>query len=160
MKATILVIMAVVLLAGDALAQRGPCQPTPFNPSGINCNGYGGYRGGWGVWDPYPGTRGTGQDAVNIAQAVAIGAGPALGLLSGVIDLFTPEPNVVVVPEAQQVAAAPQLAVPAVPAGNWKKCFWLSYNPTIANPRYRYGDRRYMCVGPNGEYIEQAPPIQ
>lgn len=162
-----LVVVCITLAAVPALAQRGPCQPTPLNPRGLNCNGYsppagfGGYRGygGLGVWDPYPGTRRTGQDAVNIATAVAIGAPAAIGLLSGLKDLFVDEPDVVVVPESavapERMAAAPQSA----PVGSWKKCFWLSYNPTIANPRYRYGARRYMCVGPNGEYVEQAPPI-
>jgi hypothetical protein len=157
MKKTLLytlVAAALVLVAAPALAQRGPCQPTPWNPRGINCNGHYGYSG---IYDPYPGTRSGGQDAMNYATAVAIGVPAVIGILGAVRDLFTPEPDVVYMPQEQIAPVAP---IAALPVGKYNgDCFWRSYNPTIMNPRYRYGDRRFICVGPYGDYSAQAPPL-
>ena len=118
MKRTLmlLVTLALIVAATAAHAQRGPCQPTPFNPGGCSYrSGYGFYGG----WDPYPGTRSGGQDAVNYASATAIGLPAVVGALGALVDIFTPS-------TPQPVAVAEPVAAPAAVPGHYggNQCVW------------------------------------
>lgn len=162
MKKALMILLASVLIGHATVshAQRGPCQPTPFNPGGCSWRG-----GGWGPgWDPYPGTRSGGQNAVLYANAVAVGLPAVVGAVGALANAIVGSPE----PPPQQIAEAPigvaPVGVPVAIApvrfgGN--QCVWRSFNPTIMDPRFRFGDRRVVCVNSAGiEYSFQAPPIQ
>ena len=87
MKKTLMILLTLVLIghATASHAQRGPCQPTPFNPGGCSWRG-----GGWGPgWDPYPGTRSGGQNAVLYANAVAVGLPAVVGAVGALANAIT-----------------------------------------------------------------------
>ena len=100
---------------------------------------------------------------MNYASATAIGLPVVVGAIGALTSIFTggtEQPQQVA--EAQPMAAPVGVPVAVAPVrfgGN--QCVWRSFNPTIMDPRFRYGDRRVVCVNSFGmEYSFQAPPIQ